>query len=194
MHLLQMIFHTVGTHNQTIKKENHMENKNQEPIADGIQSDYNSIRINDYYGQDYTVKPHFMLYSVTDYLGRNMAIPGIHLTTETADGEEPFAVLTKSFGEFLAVKDCAYVDTNNYPFADEFLKLGIAQDTGFTKQSGFCTYPLWKFNEDFWHQIGGEEYEKYSQNFDDYMRGDIEEEIEDYAQEDESASMEISMQ
>ncbi len=131
--------------------------------------DYNKIQIKDFFGYDYTLRPHFMLYDVTDFIGRKMVLPGISLTAETEYGEEPFAVLTKSFGEFVCMKDCAYIDTNNCPFADEFIKLGIAEDTGFTKNSGFCIYPLWKFDENFLREIGGEEYEKYSEAFDKYM-------------------------
>ncbi len=140
--------------------------------AKDAEPQYNKIQIKNFCGQEVTVKPHFMLYDVQDFMGRKMTIPGISLTEKTENGEEPFAVLTKSFGEFIGAKDCAYIDTNNCPFADEFLKRGIAQDTGFAKQSGFCTYPLWKFDENFLHQIGGEKYEKYSEAYDDYMNFD----------------------
>ncbi len=111
-----------------------------------------------------------------------MTIPGISLTMKNSDGiEEPFAVLTKSFGEFIGAKNCAYIDTNNCPFADAFIKLGIARDTGFTKESGFYSYPLWAFDEHFLRQIGGAEYEKYSQEYDDYMKM-----ADDDADEDEN--------
>ena len=42
-------------------------------------------------------------------------------------------------------KDMAYIDTNNCPWAEEFLKEnGLAEDTGTTGISGFCEYPLYK--------------------------------------------------
>jgi len=41
----------------------------------------------------------------------------------------------------------AYVDTNNCPWAEDFLKEnGIAEPTGQTGISGFCEYPLYKFD------------------------------------------------
>lgn len=63
----------------------------------------------------------------------------------------------------------AYIDTNNCPFALELLKYGFAQDTGLTKKSGFCTYPLWVFNEEFLNEIGSENYKIYSDEYDKYM-------------------------
>lgn len=131
--------------------------------------DHRKIKIKDYYGEEITINPQFIRYSVTDFMGRKMTIPGISLTVDTSEGEEPFAVLTKSFGEFIGMKDCAYIDTNNCAFANIFVDLGIAQPTGFTKESGFCSYPLWKFDEGFLKQIGDMEYEQYSEAFDEYM-------------------------
>ena len=55
--------------------------------------------------------------------------------------------LTVSFGEFIGLKDSAYIDTNNCRFAQQLLDQGIAVDTGLRKSSGFCEYPLWGFQE-----------------------------------------------
>ena len=52
-------------------------------------------------------------------------------------------------GNRLCIKNSAYVDLNNNPFATQLLDMGIATDTGFTKQSGYVTYPLWRFDEKF---------------------------------------------
>ena len=69
------------------------------------------------------------------------------------DGE-PYGTLTVNLPnaitgecEIIGIKNAAYIDTNNFPWADTFLKRGIAVDTGFTKQSGFCEYPLYQFDE-----------------------------------------------
>lgn len=45
----------------------------------------------------------------------------------------------------------------------------IAENTGLTKSSGFCQYPLWHFKEDFLREIGGEVYEQYANCFQSYM-------------------------
>ena len=101
---------------------------------------------------------------------RNAYIDTSNYTDPKEDnGFHPFAVLTKSFGEFIGQKNCAYIDTNNCPFADQLLAQGIAIDTGLTKQSGFCTYPLWQFNEDFLKSADSEHYKLYSEGFDAYM-------------------------
>lgn len=59
----------------------------------------------------------------------------------------PIATLTvclcdKSLGE-----GEAYVDTNNCPWAVDFIeKEGLGKRTGRVSQSGFCTYPVVKFD------------------------------------------------
>ena len=88
---------------------------------------------------------------------------------------EQYAVLTVSFGDFLTLKNCAFIDTNNCPFAPQLLSDEIAQDTGHSKISGYCEYPLWVFKEDFLKEIGGEKYEQYSEQFDAYMRKEMSE-------------------
>ena len=107
----------------------------------------------------------------------SMACPNgtIRITTENVtDPEtgqlEPYAILTKSFGEFIGLKNSAYIDTNNCYFAQQLLAQGMAKDTGFYKESGFCTYPLWQFEEEFLREIGSKNYERYSEKYDDTMR------------------------
>ncbi len=147
------------------------------------------ITFDNFFGTEVTVVPEVVLYRVEDYMGEEMVIPGIRLNEETEEGLEPFAVITKSFGEFIGVKNCAYMDLNNCPYATKLLELGYAQDTGFTKHSGFCEYPLWQFDENFLKEIGGEVYEQYSREYDEYM-----EEPYDFDQEEaEGETMEQSM-
>ena len=136
------------------------------------------IELNDYFGSQLKLKPRVELYSVKDFMGKQ--IPGLAIVFDTADEySEPYGVLTKSFGEMIGLKDCAYVDTNNFPFANQLLESGIAEDTGFTKQSGFCTYPLWRFREDFLIECGGEKYKEYSEAYDRYFGRDLDDDIED---------------
>ena len=125
-------------------------------------------------GKTYTVKPELQFYNVLDFLGRPMLGIAIELclaeSTEDFEAGESFAMLTVSFGEFISIKNAAYIDTNNCPFADQLLKYGIAKKTDFTKESGYCSYPLWDFNEDFLKEIGGEKYDAYSIMYDEYMK------------------------
>ncbi len=130
-----------------------------------------TFKINSY-GKELELTPKFFTYDVEDFMGKELKIPGINLVEVTKEGDIPFATITKLFGKFIGIKNTAYIDTNNCPLAYAFLQAGIASDTGFTKHSGYCEYPLWCFDEDFLEEIGGEEYGEYSETFDRYMNGD----------------------
>ena len=58
----------------------------------------------------------------------------------------PLAVITVNLGDLLK-KNMAYIDTNNCPWAEDFLidnDFGIP--TGEYKASGFCVYPLYQLD------------------------------------------------
>lgn len=122
-------------------------------------------------GTNVVVEPELGLYSVRDFMGEEGHILGIQLYFRDEDGErKPFRTLTTSFGEFIGLKDSAYIDTNNNPFAAQLLTMGFCQDTGFTKHSGFCIYPLWKFDEDFLKEIDVHGvYDTYEKKFNELM-------------------------
>lgn len=121
------------------------------------------------FDKEWELIPEVTAIIAPDFMGTEQLNIGLNLYTEGESGLEPFAVFTKHFGEFIGQKNCAYVDTNNCPFADQLLTQGIAIDTGLTKQSGFCTYPLWQFNEDFLKGANAKLYDLYSESFDEYM-------------------------
>ena len=123
--------------------------------------------INTNYGGKSKVKPSVELYAVKDFTGKEMSGLAIRLTD--AETLEPYTMLTKSFGEFIGIKNAAYIDTNNCPFANQLFEKGIARDTGLKKTSGRCEYPLWIFNKDFLLEHGAENYQKYSDAYDEYM-------------------------
>ncbi len=141
------------------------------------------IKIENFPDGETVVKPEFGLYSVRDYMGRELTMPCISLVLQTEPDGEDYAVLTKSFGEFIGIKNATYIDTNNCPCAEKFLILGLARDTGFTKSSGFCEYPLWQFDEQFLREIGGDEYEEYASAFERYMNPHTEEDVEKNTEE-----------
>ena len=61
---------------------------------------------------------------------------------------ECFTVLTVNIEDF-PTKDSSYafVDTNNNPWAEQFLvENEIATPVGFSVPSGYCMYPLYKFD------------------------------------------------
>lgn len=68
--------------------------------------------------------------------------------------EEPYAVITVNLGP-LFDPTMAFVDINKFPEAINIIKeYNLGEDTGITRVSGFCVYPLYKFNL--------EEVEKYA--------------------------------
>lgn len=108
------------------------------------------FEIVDSYGDKVVVEPELFLCNTYDFMENKYPGLGIQLYSYDEDGyREPYATLTKNFGEFLSARDCAYVDTNNCRFAGQLLEMGICQETGFMKESGFCSYPLWKFDREF---------------------------------------------
>ena len=133
--------------------------------------------ITDSCGKKVQVRPKVELYAVKNFMGKKM--PGLAIDLVTAgDYPEPYARLTVSFGEFISIKNAAYIDTNNCRFAEQLLQYGFAQDTGLKTRSGYCQYPLWLFKEDFLKEHGAENYQKYSDAYDEYMNpytSDVEE-------------------
>ena len=91
------------------------------------------FEISEYYtGGKIRLKPRVELYDTRDYMGKQM--PGLAIVLDEVDQKEnvteQYAVLTVSFGDFLALKNCAFIDTNNCPFAPQLLSAEIAQPTG----------------------------------------------------------------
>ncbi len=65
---------------------------------------------------------------------------------ETDEGE-PFATLTVNLADGVAESEYQYVDTNNCSWAEEFIKKNkLGEPTGMMGFSGFCQYPLYRFN------------------------------------------------
>lgn len=88
------------------------------------------------HGIDYNVTIKY-----TKYFNGNLAICLV------CDNGESYGNLTVNFDEKLPPNH-AYVDTNNMPSAIKFIEENaLGEFTGMAKQSGFCTYPLYKFKE-----------------------------------------------
>ncbi len=130
-----------------------------------------SFEIIDTFGDTVVVEPELGLYTAYDFMENKMPNLGIQLYSYDEDGfREPYATLTVNLGEFIGAKNCAYIDTNNNSFTAQLLEKGFCSDTGLTKQSGFYTYPLWKFDEEFLKSIDPDGlYDVYSKKYDEYM-------------------------
>ena len=78
--------------------------------------------------EKYEITPHLKLVEVTDFMGKKQHNIGVSFTHIEDGAKMPFANFTLNFGEFIGMKNCAYVDTNNCWFADEILETNIAVD------------------------------------------------------------------
>lgn len=74
--------------------------------------------------------------------------------TAVGDGyPEPYGNVTVNLGRKIPPY-CAFVDTNNMPEAEDFLTDNrLASFTGLVQESGYCTYPLYRFNAERLRQL-----------------------------------------
>ena len=63
--------------------------------------------------------------------------------------EGPFATITVNLSAGQLPEDCAFVDTNNCPWAPDFIaEHGLGRCTCMIGASGYCTYPMYEFDVD----------------------------------------------
>jgi len=127
-------------------------------------------KIIDSSGAQVMLRPRLELYSVRDFIGREL--PGLAIILDDVTNENDicqYTDLTVSFGEFISIKNAAYIDSNNCGFIDQLLEQGLGIQTELKKCSGYCEYPLWLFSEERLREMGEEAYESYSREYDKYM-------------------------
>ena len=123
------------------------------------------FEISEYYtGGKIRLKPRVELYDTRDYMGKQM--PGLAIVLDEVDQKEnvteQYAVLTVSFGDFLALKNCAFIDTNGDPdFPVWLIRNGLAIPTGVLQRSGFCEYPAYRFRADRLQELDPDGYASY---------------------------------
>lgn len=132
-----------------------------------------SFEISGFNDKKIKIKPYLYLVEVRDFKQEKQNNIGLRFTYINNGIQMPFSNFTVNFGEYIGMKNCAYVDTNNCWYADEILNTGIAEDTGLTKLSGFRKYPLWSFKEEFLEKVDKEVYQKYSDEYDEYMKAQM---------------------
>ena len=94
------------------------------------------------------METRFGTYEVNLQLGKYQADGSLAIEA-WSPAEGPIARLTVCLDDRSLGEDEAYVDTNNCPWATEFIeKNGFGKPTGFQRQSGYCIYPAYKFNRE----------------------------------------------
>lgn len=84
---------------------------------------------------------------VSAYANNNGLYVGLNSWDEEYQFFEPYGDITVNLSSLKVPDYCGYVDTNNMPNAEQFIKehdLGVF--TGLTKRSGYCEYPLYMFD------------------------------------------------
>lgn len=63
--------------------------------------------------------------------------------------EGPIAMITTCLCDPTLNENEAYIDTNNCPWAMDFItQNNLGRDTDYSRSSGYCVYPLVEFNMD----------------------------------------------
>lgn len=87
-------------------------------------------------------------YGIYDVQAKRARYYNNNLAIELYADWEPFARLTVNLVNDLD-EDCAYVDTNNCPWAEHFIVTNnLGYPVGTARRSGYCVYPLYRFNLD----------------------------------------------
>ena len=105
----------------------------------------NTYKFKSRYGTEYEIA-----FERTGYVYGGLAVEAYDKDEEY--GWEPYGTLTVNLGGFCPTNQ-AYLDTNNLPDLAEFvLDMGWAEVIN-EGQSGWCTYPLVEFTDEFLNEI-----------------------------------------
>lgn len=86
----------------------------------------------------------------------------IGLVDVSEEYPEPYGDVTVNIGH--APSYCGYLDLNNMPELEEFIKKNdLGEFTGIMQRSGFCEYPLYLFNVDKLRELAPEGMAKYEE-------------------------------
>lgn len=96
------------------------------------------------YHLDFENKDYPVTLLITSYQTGSLAIL---LQTKVNGNPEDFGTITVNFADELLMPDQAYLDINNMPGIEQFIKKNhLGSPTGRKRTSGFCTYPLYDFD------------------------------------------------
>lgn len=81
----------------------------------------------------------------SEYVAGGLAVQAMCVDDDVVT--EPFTTLTVCLGPMDKNDNVTFVDTNNNPEAESFIKKNrLGKDTGRQASSGYCVYPLYRFN------------------------------------------------
>lgn len=98
----------------------------------------------------FDVKTPYATYKNCRFIKSTYTLGGALALQIWNDDDGPIATITVNLDVIDGIGaygDLSYVDTNNCPWAERLItELGIGEHTDTWGASGFCVYPLYKFN------------------------------------------------
>ena len=138
------------------------------------------IPFTDASGKEYELIPDVVLHDVEDFMGEPQYNLGLRFLCEHNGRLATYCNFTLNMGEFIGLKNAAYVDMDeSFLVGYKLQELGLAEDTGLTKRDGYFDYPLWKFSDEFLESLNSEVYKIYSDKYDEYMEQAFGDSIQD---------------
>lgn len=112
------------------------------------------------YGGQYTLKPHLGIYAYHD----NLSLSFHHLDKD--DGRwYPFCYATVNIIPLAYLEGAIDVNDNGNQMLEFLEANGFGECTPYCVRSGFCVYPIFKFNEDMLLKINPKVFTEYAKNF-----------------------------
>ena len=95
----------------------------------------------------------------SEYANNGSLYVGVITYDEEYEEWEPWSDLTVNLSGMCPEENRAFIDTNNCApeIIRELEKAKLIKNTGITRQSGFCTYPLYEFTKEFFEGMESEE-------------------------------------
>lgn len=110
------------------------------------------------YGGEYTLKPYLGQYADND----NLCL-GFHFLDEGSWA--PFCYATVNIIPLAYLEGAIDTNDNGEKMIDFLEKNGFGERTPYGVQSGFCVYPIFKFNEDMMRSINPKVFAEYAKSF-----------------------------
>ena len=94
----------------------------------------------------YQVEYDGEMYDVSLFVGEYQNNDRLAIILIDEEGYD-FADLTVNLSGERCPEGCAFLDTNNLPSAEDFVeRYGLGEFTGYWGHSGYCSYPLYRFD------------------------------------------------
>lgn len=106
---------------------------------------------------DYTLRPW-----LNKYANNNQLALGFDYYVEGDDSWEAFSMATINVGTVPYLYGCIDTNDNGTRMVKFLEENGFGQDTGYFMSSGFCQYPIFKFNEEKLKEIDPKVFAEYS--------------------------------